>query len=123
MEATIYKLNKQLEKNKKDVVKVTADSNGNDTIVTTPVLSDSSSFNPFSIVSPSMKSHWNPNCPEVIQSPYSIPSMIAHCAPKDKLITREEFLTLIAEFREQMKNDHIKMLAEIKKSSLFVPKE
>ena len=123
LEATIYKLNKQLEKNKKGVVKVTADSNGNDTIVTTPVLSDSSSFNPFSIVSPSMTSHWIPNCSEVIQSPYSIPSMIAHCGPKDKLITREEFLSLIAEFHEQMKNDHIKMLAEIKKSSLFVPKE
>lgn len=123
LEATVNKLNKQLEKNMKSVVKVTADSNGNDTIVTTPGSSDNSSFNTCSIVSPSMMSHWNPNSPKILQSPHSIPSMIAHCAPKEKLITREEFLSLMAEFREQMRNDRIKMLAEIKKSSLFVSKE
>ena len=123
LEATVNKLNKQLEKNMKSVVNVTADSNGNDTIVTTPGSSDNSSFNTCSIVSPSMMSHWNPNSPKILQSPHSIPSMIAHCAPKEKLITREEFLSLMAEFREQMRNDRIKMLAEIKKSSLFVSKE
>ena len=69
-----------------------------------------------------MVTHWNPNLLETVQHHSSILSMITHCPPKEKLITKEEFLALLAEFHEQMRNDRAKILEEIKKCSLLVPK-
>ena len=63
----------------------------------------------------SMLSHWNPNLTKPLQDPSSITSMIAHCAVKEKLIGKSEFLKMWAEFLEQIKRDRAEILAEIVK--------
>ena len=127
LEATVRKLEKQIEKKKKSDI---SDTNGNYAVISkskdvkplsTQGLSNNSKLNPLSLVSLSMVSHWNPNLTTPFQNHSSISSMIAHSAPKEKLITREDFLALMAEFREQMRSDRLKMLSEIKKLSLFAP--
>jgi len=60
-----------------------------------------------------MVSHWNPNITKSIKDPSSITSMIAHCAVKEKLINKSEFMKLWMEFLEQMRKDREEILAEI----------
>ena len=55
------------------------------------------------------------------QDPYSIPSMINHCVlspepppeEEEKLVSKEEFLQLWAEHREQMRKDWAEILLKI----------
>ena len=77
-------------------------------------------------VSPSLVSHWNPHCTRSQQRPESIISMVTHCISsrkddfeditEEKMISKEAFEELIAEFRAQLKADRAKILAEVKSS-------
>ena len=80
----------------------------------------------------SMVSHWTIQPSQTVQNPSSI-SMVSHCLKflehnddpentDEKLITAEEFQELIAEFREQLKADRAKILAEIREEFSW-PKE
>ena len=72
--------------------------------------------------SPSMVCYWNPILDTSYpQDPYSIPSMINHCVlspepppeEEEKLVSKEEFLQLWAEHREQMRKDWAEILLKI----------
>ena len=74
---------------------------------------------------PSMVSYWNPALETIPQGAHSIPSMINHCTlsllppgpppppDKEKLVSKEEFLQLWAEHREQVRKDWAEILLKV----------
>ena len=66
----------------------------------------------------SMISRWSPNISKSFQDPSSVTSMIAHCAVKEKLVSKSEFLQLWTEFLEQIRKDRAEILAEIIKCKM-----
>ena len=72
----------------------------------------------FSTSLPSIVSHWHPHVDTLPQNQRSIPSMISHCIfspppEEEKLLTKEVFLQLWAEHREQVKKDWKEILSKI----------
>ena len=73
----------------------------------------------YSTWSPSMVSHWNPHqLSQTPQNPGCIKSMIAHSYPlpppkEDKLLSKEDFLELWAEHREQVRKDWAEIFLKI----------
>ena len=66
----------------------------------------------------SLVSHWIPQFHTPPQPPHSFPSMISHCVtvqpPEEvKLLSKEDFLQLWAEHREQMKKDWAEIFSKI----------
>ena len=73
---------------------------------------------------PSIVSHWHPHVVDTLpQNQRSIPSMISHCIfspplEEEKLLTKEVFLQLWAEHREQVKKDWKEILSKINNLSI-----
>ena len=97
--------NKNLETNVDECIITNA------SVPTTTVLSE---------VSISIISHWSPNFSKSFLDQSSVSSMIAHCAVKEKLVSKSEFLQLWTEFLEQIRKDRAEILAEIIKRRPFL---
>ena len=72
----------------------------------------------FPTIFPSFVSHWNPHLGDTPpQSRDAFPSMISHCVvtppEEDKLLTKEDFLKIWAEHREQVKKDWAEIFSKI----------
>ena len=69
----------------------------------------------FPTSSPSIVAHWNPHLDPPSQNPQSIPPMISHfiLPPEEKLLSKEDFLKLWAEHREQVKKDWKEIFSKI----------
>ena len=85
----------------------------------------STSVRPFS-PSTSMVTHFIPFYSTQLHSSGSITSMISHHgsspykkSEQEKLVTKEEFMALWAELREQIKADRIKIMEEIKQDKFW----
>ena len=100
----------------------TNDTNAN--YMTESVAIPAVEFHMYPIISPSMVSHWNPiYLSNIPQNPDSIKSMIAHCnmlppPEEDKFLSKEDFLELFAEHREQEKKVWAEILSKISNLSI-----
>ena len=71
----------------------------------------------------SMVSHWLLPPPTHYVPPGSTTSLVAHCVQdttEKEFVSKEEFLALFEEFREQLRTDRVRMLAEIRKASSWL---
>jgi len=112
VEATKEEVSDAIENNNNILKSETLETNVGKSIA---VLNSSVSICPcpvYSELSSSMLTHWIPNNTKYFQDSSSITSMIAHCAEKEKLLSKSEFRQMWKEFLEQIRKDRAEILAE-----------
>ena len=72
----------------------------------------------FPTTSSSLVSHWNPHLHTPPQTPYNSPSMLSHCIfvpppEEENLLSKEDFLKIWAEHREQFRKDWAEIISKI----------
>ena len=72
----------------------------------------------FPTTSSSLVSHWNPHLHTPPQTPYNSPSMLSHCIfvpppEQENLLSKEDFLKIWAEHREQFRKDWAEIISKI----------